>query len=317
MPRDLPPLDAVRAFEVAARRGGFAEAGRELFLSANAVAHQVRRLEGWLGVELFVRGPRGVEVTAVGRRLARRAGSALDDLGDALAETRRSVHRTDVTITAFPSFVSCWLMPRLDRLRAAHPEIDIRVIGSVIPGDFGRDRIDLAVRLGTGPFEGTVHEPLLTEWFRAYASPTVSATVVSVVDPGAHVLLHDEPEELIPDQVDWPTWAVANGIAVPAGRGSWFSHSYLTLDAAEAGAGLAVSSDVLADRSVRAGRLVALPGAAVRSPYRYHVVASAESARRPAVASVRAWLHTEARAFREGCPEPDDAVGTGAGGPGS
>lgn len=304
MARQLPPMMSVRAFEAAARHGGFAKAAEELCVSAGAVGHQVKLLEEWLGVALFVRRPRSVELSESGRHYFGYLKNTLDELERASLEVRRWRDDGEVTVTAMPSFMTRWLMPRLGKFRAQHPEIEVRLLASVPPVDFTRDRVDLAIRLGTGPYPGLLAEPLLEENFCAVASPeflSQHCRTGSVQELLGLTLLHDEYEPRIPEQVDWPRWFEANGVATASHRltqGSRFSHTYLTLDAAANGQGVALASDVLAFDSLRAGILKVAAGKFVTGPYRYHLLRSRVSASRRQVTQFADWIRKEAFDFQ-------------------
>ena len=175
------------------------------------------------------------------------------------------------------------------------------MLGSVPPVDFARDHVDLAIRLGVGTYPGLVSDMLLPETYHAVAHPSLAAQVSSPADVTAFPLLHDEYEQRIPAQVDWPRWCAAQGLQVPAQRlrqGLRISHTDLTPDAGAAGAGLAVASDVLAGEALKLGQLQCLPGAPVKGPYRYYLVHPPAAAHRPQVQAVCDWLRQEAADFR-------------------
>lgn len=307
MSRQFPPLPAVRAFEAAARHGSFARAGAELFVSAGAVGHQVRALEDWLGTPLFTRHARSVELTETGRRYFLEVRTLLEELERVSLALRRSQDDAEVTVTAMPSFVTRWLMPRLGAFRALHPEVEVRLLASVPPVDFARDRVDLAIRLGAGPYPGVAAEVLLGERFHAVAQPSLAARVRKAEDVLTHTLLHDEYEPRIPEQVDWARWCAVQGLQVPARRlrqGLRFSHTYLTLDAAAAGQGIAVASDVLCGDALRAGTLARVPAPPVAGPYQFHLLAPRPAAARPAVSAFSAWLRQEAARFSQTAAAP-------------
>lgn len=305
MSRNLPPLLSLRAFDAAARHRGFAKAGEELCVSPGAIGHQVKLLEQWMGVQLFLRKPRSVELTGPGLAYHAQLRPLLEELERASLEVKHQAQSSEVTVTAMPSFVTRWLMPRLGRFRAAHPEIEVRLLASVPPVDFARDRVDVAVRLGAGPYPGLSSKVLLDETFYAVASPSLlaqSPKPLKLSHLSGMTLLHDEFEARIPEQIDWLRWLQlqgATGRSRAAGKGLHFSHTYLTLDAAVAGQGLAVASDVLAGDAIRAGALVIALGRPVAGPYRYHLIADPAVARRPQVAHFTQWLCDEAAAFSQ------------------
>lgn len=307
MARQLPPMLSVRAFEAAARHGSFARAGEELCVSPGAVGHQVRQLEEWLGAELFARGARSVELTEAGRRYFLEVKGLLEELERASLAIRGSQDASEVTVTAMPSFITRWLMPRLGRFRHEHPDVEVRLLASVPPVDFARERVDVAIRLGTGPYPGLRAEALLAETFVAVGRPELCAGLHQPRDVLACTLLHDEYEARIPEQVDWRQWCAGQGLRASATRlrqGLHFSHTYLTLDAAAAGEGLAVASDVLAGDAIAQGQLALAPGASVPGPYRYHLLAPRTALLRPQVSAFCEWLRREASRFRETAAAP-------------
>lgn len=299
MSRRLPPLPAVRAFEAAARHGGFQKAGEELHVSAGAIAHQIKQLETWLGVTLFQRLARGVVLTAAGRSYAEALRPLLEGLEDASEAMRRYGDERVVTVTSVPSFVARWLMPRLGDLRARHPEIDLRVLASIHAVDFLRDGVDVAIRLGTGPYPGLICDRLFEQWFSAVCSPGYLAACGGISTPADlvhHPLLHDEFEARIADEVSWTRWLQHCGVNF-RGSGSSFSHTYLTLEAAASGQGVAVGPEPLIAGELRSGRLVRLfPQHRVRSPYSYHLLRPAEVDARPSVQAFCQWIREQAAA---------------------
>lgn len=297
----LPPLSALHVFQVAVRCGGFARAAEALALTPNAVAHQVRQLEDWLGLALFERHPRGVTVTPAGRDYAQALGEVFARLAEATQEVLVRGGRQTVTLTAMPSLVSRWLMPRLERLAARHPEIELRIQANIRPLDLVRGEADIALRLGAGPYPGLAATPLLVEDFVAVASPAFVAAHPGLTEPAALLdlpLLHDEIVAGIPEQIDWWRWLRAQGVAAPRRLpGHLFSHTYLTLEAAQAGQGVALASAPMLGDALASGRLLTLfAGSAVRGPYGYHLLHLPDLAARPAVAAVCEWIQEEAAA---------------------
>ncbi len=304
MPRQLPPLLAIRAFDAAARLGGFARAGDELCVTAGAVAHQIKQLEEWLGVSLFVRLARRVELTDVGRTYYAQVETLLDGLERTSTEVRRWSDDEGVTISALPSLVTRWLMPLLSEFRREHPEVDVRVLAAVPPVDFARDHVDLAIRLGSGgPYEELISTPLFQEQFVVVASPALLDRVGRPVTPAdlfKMSLLHDEYEARLPAQMDWARWFAQRGISTPSQKvlaGQHFSHSYLTLEAAAAGQGVALQSDVLVHDLVKQGRLEVLFDPPELGAYRYTLLSTYRSSERLRVRLLAGWLAERAHDF--------------------
>lgn len=297
MAERLPPLPAIRAFEAAARHEGFQSAGEELHVSAGAVAHQVKQLESWLGVALFQRLPRGVVLTPAGRQYAEALRPLLNGLADASEAVKQRGDERVVTVTSVPSLVARWLMPRLGRLREQHPEIDMRVLASLHPVDFAREGVDVAIRLGTGPYPGLKSDVLMEEWFAAVCSPAFKAAVPDLQAPAdllRHPLLHDELEMRIPDEINWARWLKEFGVTYKGPVRPSFSHTYLTLEAAASGQGVALASEVFIAEDLRSGRLVRLLPQRVCGPYRFHLVRPPEAEMRPAVKAFCNWIKCEA-----------------------
>jgi LysR family transcriptional regulator, glycine cleavage system transcriptional activator len=304
--RDLPPLLSLRAFDAAARHCSFAKAGEEICVSPGAIGHQVKLLEQWLGCALFLRKPRSVELTDAGASYHEQLRQSLEELELISAQAKLRAKAPEVTVSAMPSFVTRWLMPRLGRFRTAFPEIEVRLLASVPPVDFARDRVDIAVRLGAGPYPGLNTRPLLGEKFYAVSSPALlkrGTRALKLEQLIGMTLLHDEFEPRIPDQIDWDRWLKRQSPSIrlnASAKGLRFSHTYLALDAAAAGQGIALASDVLAADAIRAGVLAIGPGRPVAGPYRYHLIASPTAMPRPQVAAFTEWLCDEASAFERG-----------------
>lgn len=302
MTRRLPPLAALSAFDAAARHHGFQRAGEELHVSAGAIAHHVKQLEGWLGVALFQRLPRGVALTAAGVRYAEDVRPLLDQLAEVSDAARRHGDDQVVTISATTSLVTRWLMPRLGRLRDRHPDIELRVLASIRPADLVRDGVDVAIRLGQGHYPGLQVDLLQEELFCAVCSPAFLAASPKLRTPAdlpRHMLLHDEPDARIPNEIDWTRWLKSCGVAYAGGSGAGFSHTYLTLEAAAAGQGVALGTEQLIGADLRSGRLLRLFEHRLLGPYRYYLLRTAEAEARPHVRAVCEWVLEEARADRE------------------
>ncbi|WP_018152366.1 LysR substrate-binding domain-containing protein [Leeia oryzae] len=293
------PIAAVRVFEVAARHESFQRAGQELFLSAGAVAHQVKQLENWLGVALFLRQARGIVLTPAGKRYADSIRPHLSQI-ETLSKTVQSRRGEDrlVTVSATPSLVTRWLMPRLGQWREKEPEVELRLLASVAPVDFLRDGTDVAIRLGSGPYHGVMSDILMAEEFCVVASPVFLKKNKKINAPKDLIhlpLLFDEAENRIPEQIDWFRWLAALGVKLPAGTtGLRFSHTYLTIEAAISGQGVAIASLPTVIDDIRAGRLVEVLPQRVRGPYCYHLLRLPDAECRPAVKSFCDWARAEA-----------------------
>jgi len=297
---ELPPLAALRAFEAASRHESFVAAGNELHLSPGAIAHQVKQLEAWLDLNLFDRRARGVSLSEAGRRYAQSVGAILDALAESTRVLLRDARAAQVvTVSAMPSFVTCWLMPRLPRFIDAWPQVEVRVLAAVGISDLSRDMVDVAIRFGPGHYPGLKVSSLFGESYRAVASPMFLRRHPQLLTPRDLLrvpLLHDEIEPRVPLQIDWRRWLSACGVTIPVRLpGLWFSHTYLTLEAALAGQGVAIASEPMLGDKVQRGLLrVLFEGKSIEGQYRYSLLRLPQAESRPAVKAFCDWVLAEA-----------------------
>ncbi|HEY8566435.1 MAG TPA: transcriptional regulator GcvA [Beijerinckiaceae bacterium] len=303
MKRRLPPLNAVRAFEAAARHLSFLKAADELSVTPGAVAQHVKGLEAWLGATLFRRLPsKGVRLTEVGRDYASSLGEVLDDLADATARARRrGSSERGLTVTTVPSFAARWLIPRLGSFRERQPGVEVRILAAVGLADLSREDVDVAVRLGPGPYPGLRADLLIHEVFFPVCSPALleRGPPLKVLDDlQRHTLLHEDPDPGIPAYVYWPQWLAAVGAKqVDATHGPRFSHTFMALQAAVGGQGVALATNVAIGDDLTTGRLVRpFPGLDLPGPYAHHLVTLPERADEPAIRAFREWALEEAAA---------------------
>jgi LysR family transcriptional regulator, glycine cleavage system transcriptional activator len=303
--RRLPPLNAVRAFEAAARHPTFERAGEELGVSAGAIAQQVKGLEAWLGVPLFQRLPsRGVALTSAGRRYAAALGEPLDQIAAASRRAMREAEGGVLTVSTIGSFALNWLVPRLGSLQRSHPELDVRVRISLALSDFARDDIDVAIRYGRGPYPELHAEQLLSETFFAVCSAALrddpARPIREPADLRGHTLIHEDLDPNIPESITWARFLAHFGVTgLDASRGPRFSHTFLSLQAAAAGQGVAIATSVLIGDELSAGRLVRPFPHEIEGPYRYWFVCPPEALGRRPVAAFRRWLKEQTAAAEQ------------------
>jgi LysR family transcriptional regulator, glycine cleavage system transcriptional activator len=296
--RRLPPLNSLRAFEAAARHLNFERAGDEIAVTASAVGQQVKALEAWLGVPLFVRLPsKGVALTAAGARYAASIAETLDQLDEATARALRPDTSRMLTVSTVPSFASSWLIPRLGSFKLRHPDLDVRV--SVAPGrtDFAREDVDLAIRFGRGDYPGLRTDLLMEETYFAVCSAALlndpERPLNEPSDLRHHTLLH-EVVDSVPDYITWDGFLAALGVeGIDTSRGPRFPHTFLGLQAAASGQGVALASNVLIGDYLDAGRLARPFPHQVKGSYQYYVVCPEASADKPAIAAFRTWILDE------------------------
>lgn len=292
MSRRLPPLNALRAFEAAARHLHFTRAAEELNVTQAAISHQVRALEDWLGVRLFQRAGRGLRLTEPGSTYLVVLRDAFDRMGAATAALARGRGLDRLTVSSTDSFAAIWLVPRLRRFRAAHPEVEVRVMPSDEMVDFDYDDVDIAVRYGRGVWPGVKSAALFAEELFPVCSPALLEGPHRLRTPDDirhHVLLHDVLA------IDWDVWLKAAGVTgVNSRRGPFFSHSHLVLQAARSGEGLALGNRHLVEADLAAGTLVKPFELSLATGYAYYAVAPEATWDLPKVAAFRDWLLAEA-----------------------
>ncbi|MFC5497559.1 LysR substrate-binding domain-containing protein [Caenimonas terrae] len=294
---DLPPLDLLRSFEAAARHLSFTVAARELFLTQSAVSRQIQQVEARLGVPLFERRHRALELTPAGQVLHRAVSDALQRLRDATALIRSSVQPRQVAMTCTPGFASFWLIPRLARFTADHPEVDVRISATVDLLDLGRSPVDLAVRFcstrdGQGP-------PLFEEVVVPVCSPGLArggaAPLARPADLAGHTLLTVEMPQGMAPTVDWEPWLQALGLGDLRMKNMLrFTHYSDAIAAAVAGQGVAIGRLPLLAELLGDGRLVTPFGGGAASERGYFVMLTPRGAENPDAQDFARWLRTEA-----------------------
>jgi LysR family glycine cleavage system transcriptional activator len=295
MPRNLPPLTALRAFEAAARHLSFTRAAGELHVTQAAVSHQVKALEEHLSIALFVRRGRAVALSEAGQVLLPPVRSALDLMADGCALVRSATRQGIVLVTVAPSFAGNWLVGRLPRFNERHPDIEVRISATHDLIDFSRDDADLGIRTGTGNWPGDLRiDRLMTEDLFPVCSPKLlehGPPLREPADLNHHTLLHDMMEE------DWRTWLRAAGAEdVNADRGPRFNYSEHVLTAAIRGQGVALGRSVLVTENLAAGELIRPFDISLPAEFAYYVVSLKATADRTHIRAFREWILEEAEA---------------------
>ena len=286
-------LPALAAFEAAARHQNFAHAADELSLTASAVSHHVRKLEERLGVSLFHRHARGVQLTPAGRRLADAAGSSLADLEDAIRGVRASGEdETLVRIATLHSWTCGWLLPRLPAFAEAHPSLRLSIETGFALARFDEGGPDLAIRYGDGDWPGLLSRRLLGETLFPVAAPGMPgvASIRAPADIARLPLVADMGRQ------GWPDWFRAAGVrsadASDAGMRERyrFTDSNAALNAAAQGLGVALAREHIIAPFLASGALVRLPGPALEARYGYFLAHPAHRRLRPAAQAFADWL---------------------------
>lgn len=287
--RRLPPLTALRAFEAAGRHANFARAAAELSITPAAVSQQVRSLEGFLGVRLFTRRARGVELTPAGSEYARSLALLLDQLALATERVRRVEEPRRLTISTTPSFAARWLMPRLTGFLEAHPQFDVRLSTSNAIADLARQDIDVAIRYGTGRWPDLKAQRLLTAELFPVCSPSFarnSRPLRTAADLKPRTLLRLSRDE-------WPTWLAVAGLGDRQAQGPQFSDIGLLTQAAVAGQGVALGQSVIVADDLAAGRLIEPFRLRIPSGMAYYLVAPPQMFQSRKVAAFHRWLRQQ------------------------
>lgn len=308
------PLNSLRAFEAVVRTGSFKAAAELLFVTQSAVSHQVRHLEEWLGAPLFDRAAGRPRVLPAGQDLARAVGLALTGMEAACTRARAGLRAGPLVIAAIPSVAVCWLIPRLAGFRAAHPEVELRVVYAMHGRDVDFRDVHLAFVFARGRPEGR----------GARAEPFLPGASVPVCSPallqGARPrlpseylslgLLHDT------DTGGWAEWFRRAGVPLPVtaevrSGAAVFEDFNLLRAAALAGQGVALCPLAMIRPDLEAGRLVQLSEVSVMEDWGYHLItgALAEDGQARAVQAFRDW----ALAARENGAQGNGAQGEGTG----
>lgn len=259
----IPPLNALRAFEAAARHLSLAAAANELCVTPAAISHQIKGLENYLGVPLFKRVKRRVVLTDQGQLILPELKQAFALIEHAMGNLARTELRDVLTVSATPAFAAKWLLPRIHLFGERHPEIDVRLDATHDVQDLERSQVDVAIRFGAGDYPGLESWPLrpgVPEKVYPVCSPALLAGEHPLRQPSDlryHTLLHDETIKGAGVLPSWKTWLASAGLdSIPADRGLRFNNSVLAIDAAINGQGVALSCSFVVADDLAAGRLV-------------------------------------------------------------
>jgi LysR family transcriptional regulator, glycine cleavage system transcriptional activator len=307
----LPPLNALRVFEAAARHLSFKEAAAELHITQAAVSHQVKSLEEYLGVQLFRRSARGVQLTDAARACLPKLREGFDALAAAVETIRERGEESELAITAPPVFTARWLMPRLAEFSQREPKIELHVFASskmvdagaldssTLVGDLDLRTESAAVQihLGAGHYPGHRADRLFGVSMAAVANPDLKPSLEVPENLKHHTLLHDDAMDIVAGGNAWRKWLEAAGVAdrVDADRGPHFSSNILSLEAASQKLGVALALRPLVNADIASGRLAAPFDLEVKPGSAYYLVCPEVIADRPAVAAFRKWLLEQAK----------------------
>jgi LysR family glycine cleavage system transcriptional activator len=289
MPRRLPSLNAIKAFEAAARSRSFTRAGEELFVTPGAVSQQVKALEAELGLKLFNRERQRLVITEAGREYLTVVRDALDQIALGTERLMQRQRSGVLTISVSPDFATKWLVGRLGRFAEVHPEIDLRVAANDHHVDFAREDVDLAVRHGDGRWAGLEVKRLCVERLFPVCSPKLMQgrnRIASASDLLKFPLLRLE------DWTNWGQWFEAAGVVTGPRPGPIFNRASNLIDAAIDGQGIALARTALAASDILLGRLVRPTRVSLPTQNSYWIVSPKVGI--PKIADFRRWLLAEA-----------------------
>lgn len=297
--RKLPPLAQLRAFEAAARHMSFKKAAEELAVTPTAISHHVRSLELFCGQSLFRRRPRPMALTEAGARLFPVVRDGLDGFSGAVSEITEDSERHPLTITTTNALASRWLVPRLPRWREMYPGVALEVIGTDSVLDLKTGEADLAIRYLHEAPTGVVADELFRDSYIPVCRPTLLPAGQKIEHPDQlknYTLIHSYWPPAYPHPPTWHRWLET---ARRAGKGPGlaemaqlsFRDELHAIDAAIAGQGIAITSDVLVKRELDSGTLVraadlTLPG------YRYYLISASDHPRQSIIDAFSSWLRS-------------------------
>jgi LysR family transcriptional regulator, glycine cleavage system transcriptional activator len=294
-PQPLLPLNALRAFEAIARHMSFARAAKELHVTPAALSHQIRGLEEQLGLSLFTRRARAIELTEAGRTLYPGLHAGFESVRGAVARLDRARAENILVISATVGLTAKWLMPRLWRFLHAHPDIDARVAATMKLADFAADGVDVAIRMSDGDHPDLYVENLFEDSMLPVCAPRlVEQGLRSAADLARFPLIHHDIPMSMRAPPKWADWLAIAGLqGIDATRGLRVNVADHALDAAVAGAGVSLSFKLIASDDVHAGRLVSPFGPELPLAIGYHFVCPKGHEKRPNVRAFRDWLFAE------------------------
>jgi LysR family glycine cleavage system transcriptional activator len=310
--KKLPPLNALRVFEAAARHLSFTKAAEELRVTPGAVSQQIKALEDFLQTPVFRRQKRALLLTDEAQASLPVLREGFDKLVEAGESLSRKADAGRLTVSVAPSFASKWLVPRLDRFQEAHPDIDVWVSADMNVVDFAVDDVDIAIRYGPGRYAGLITEHLMAEKIIPVCSPallTGDNPIKQPADLAHHTLLHDSGNDKDPGCPTWPMWLKAAGVEHKTGdRGLKFNQSSLVIEAAVAGKGVALAKATLALADLEAARLVIPFDLTTPTEFSYFVVHPPSKSASPAVKAFKSWVLKEAAKSAEAAEAQEAAA---------
>lgn len=300
MKRSMLPLNALRAFDAAARHMSFKLAADDLAVTPAAISQQIRSLEDFLGVELFRRTNRSLVLTETAQLSLAPLREAFEHMESAVDILTDSASSNILKVSVSPSFASKWLVPRLASYYARRPDAIVKIDSTMQLTDFQASDTDIAIRYGNGNYSGLFVEELLKET----VFPVCSPDLLKDCDPGTsaccvleHTLIHDDSSIEDVSAPNWSMWLKAAGVSAPDGLPALhFNNHGLAIEAAVAGRGIALARSSIAEEDLKAGRLVKPFGEEVPVNFAHYIVCPEDKLKHERVQDFVDWLRTETSA---------------------
>ena len=296
-------LNALHAFEAAARHQSFTLAGKELFVTQGAISQQIKQLESQLGFALFHRQPRKLILTRKGEKLALIVRASLSSIHEAIEELQEDKKgENTLKVSIIPSLASKWVMPRLRKFSKLHPQIKLEISSEGRMVDLHTEDVDIAIRYGKGNYPGLHTVLLMKEEIFPVCSPSFlkeNSVPTCLEDLKNHVLIHDTAGPYTRYTGLWKTWLEIVGVkGIDVSEGTIFNQSEMVMNAAVLGQGIALGRSVLVEDDIAQGRLVRLFDVTVDSDSSYYLVSTEEDKDKEKIRLFREWILKEARANR-------------------
>ncbi len=300
MSRKLPPLNSLKSFEAAGRLLSFTLAAEELNVTQAAISHQVKRMEEFLGVSLFQRLPRKLELTEQGKTLLPDVIAALDKISSAINDVSKDLPNNILSVRLAPSLAAKWLSPKLKYFRALYPDIDLCLYNAHAHNtvDFNREKIDILLTYGKGYSSDfgkqfsldVVAEPLLSQDYFPVCTPSFMFNdhPLSDINNLRHYhLLHDASYQ------SWKDWLNLAGVSgINAHKGMINDDTNVLIQAAVEGQGIALGSMIFVEDHLKSGKLIRPFDITLTNNFTYYIIYPAEHLKKPAVRAFKDWLHS-------------------------
>jgi LysR family glycine cleavage system transcriptional activator len=288
MPRRIPPLNALRAFETAARHRSLSKAASELAVSQAAVSRHVKFLEEYLGVRLFNRRPSSLQLTAAGKAYSQRLTRAFNEIASATEQTVGVSGKQRLSLRAYSTFMLRWLLPRLPDFQLKHPRIELNITTAVETPDFSREGVDVAIRYGKGAWPGLYAQKLFSDALRPFCTPAYAQLMGGITLGNLRdcTLLHHSRRG-----GDWPDWLeVAGASGMELDTGMFFDDLLLVHEAAMRGLGIGITQEKYIEPELANGTLICPFEQVLRRDVGYYAVCRAGAQGLPGIAEFLHWL---------------------------